>query len=48
MTRIWLARMPYIGLGVCPSNDLDPHQRVLSCSKTYFLDTESTLRRLSE
>jgi len=35
-------------LGVCPSNDLYPHQRVLSCSKTYLLDTESTLRRLSE
>lgn len=36
------------GLGVCPSNDLRHHERVLSCSKTYLLDTESTLRTLSE
>ena len=35
-------------LGVCPSNDLAPHQRVLSCSKTYLLNTESTLKTLSE
>jgi len=35
-------------LGVCPSNDLNPHQRVLSCSKTYLLDTESTRRMPSE